>query len=373
MSISPHGPTVTNRSDLSTLYKIFRKTARPVRSHILSVGGNYPTGSPRIEKHPKRVGKVEIIEQQIITSPHTTSTSPSPSSTQNSDNDSLARKEVLWTYSFHPPADPPRGRVKPSEAGKRKHIVYFFAGGGFVQPAESEQWKLCAYLASALAQSDVQIVLVSYPLAPNSPAKDSLPILRRWMRQALADAETENSMVSFLGDSAGGNIALSLALWWADDLVRGRVVNGSGGQGIGKSVLRSVLMVSPPLDMRVTNPEIGHTDELDPILGKGNAETAAKAWSKGSDPSDPYLSPVLADLTNLKGSGIEVHCAVGTYDVLAPDVMVFLESCKEAGLSGNWLIWKGLMHDFPLAACYGLKEGKEGRAWIEKVLHSVSW
>ncbi|KAI0139339.1 Alpha/Beta hydrolase protein [Xylariaceae sp. FL1272] len=348
------GPTVARRSDLSRLYKVFRKTARPIRSHILSVEGNHPAGSPRIEKRPKRIGKVEIKERGIVIS-----------SSSNS-------SKTLWTYSFHPPVDPPRGRLKPEDVAKAKHIVYFFAGGGFVQPAESEQWKLCAYLASALAQSDVQIILVSYPLAPNSPAKESLPILRRWLRQALAEAESENNVVSLLGDSAGGNIALSLALWWADGAARSRVMNGTGDGAIGKSVLRSVLMVSPPLDMRVTNPEIDHTDKLDPIVGKGNADTAAKAWSKGSATSDPYLSPVLADLTNLKESGIVVNCAVGSYDVLAPDVMVFLERCKAVDMPGNWLIWDGLMHDFPLAACYGLKEGKEGRAWIERMLRGIS-
>ncbi|KAI0190799.1 Alpha/Beta hydrolase protein [Astrocystis sublimbata] len=347
------GPMVTRRSDLSTLYKVFRKAARPMRSHIISVKGDYPPGSPRLEKHPGHIDNVKIKERQIIVqgSGYHSSGSPNP--------------ETLWTYEFCPPTGPV---AEPQATGR--HTVYFFAGGGFVQPAASEQWKLCAHLASSLAHTGVQMVLVSYPLAPKSPAKDSLPLLRRWLAQALGEEEAGQGIVSLMGDSSGGNIALSLALWWADQLELKREANIQGSTG-ERNPLRSVLMVSPPLDMRVTNPEISHVDEKDPVLGRSNAETAARHWSKGSDPLDSYLSPVLADVSNLKKSKVLVHCVVGTQDVLAPDVSVFLEKCKEGNVKGEWLVWDGLMHDFPLAACYGLREGKEGRDWVVKLLRDT--
>lgn len=94
-------------------------------------------------------------------------------------------------------------------------------------------------------------------------------------------------------------------------------------------------------------------------------KTLRKNWSQGSDKSDPYLSPVLADVSVLKTSGVSVNCMVGM-------VIVFPEKCKQGEVKGKWLLWDGMMHDFPLAARYGLKEGNEGRAWVKKVLRDVS-
>ncbi|KAI0975394.1 S-adenosyl-L-methionine-dependent methyltransferase [Xylaria arbuscula] len=232
-------PLITYRSDLSTLYRVFRKTARPIRSHILKVEGDFPAGSPRLEKHPQRIRKVNIEERLIKIGTSAKSCS-------------IIQEENLWVYEFLSPDYPIGDKSKFKIKGN--HIVYFFAGGGFVQPAASEQWKFCAYLASSLAREGVRVVLISYPLAPNSPAKDSLPVLRRWLAQALRKAEVENSTVSLVGDSAGGNIALSLALWWADQLALGRKVEAK--EAAARSSLHSVFMISPPLDMRVINPDI---------------------------------------------------------------------------------------------------------------------
>ncbi|KAI1287847.1 Alpha/Beta hydrolase protein [Xylaria venustula] len=348
-------PLITYRSDLSTLYRVFKKIARPIRSHIIKVEGDFPAGSPRLEKRPRRVGKVNIEERLIEIGTGAKSCS-------------IIKEEKLWVYEFLSPTSSTSDRSKFEIKGN--HIVYFFAGGGFVQPAASEQWKFCAYLASSLAQEGVRVVLISYPLAPNSPAKDSLPLLRRWLAQALREAEAENSTVSLVGDSAGGNIALSLALWWADQLALRSKVEAT--EVATRSSLRSILMISPPLDMRVINPDIARVDEWDPILGKANAENAARNWSRGSDTSDPYLSPVLSDLAALRTSGVLVNCIIGMHDVLAPDVMVFLEKCRKRGVKGEWLLWEGMMHDFPLAARYGLQEGKEARAWVLESLRSVS-
>lgn len=96
----------------------------------------------------------------------------------------------------------------------------------------------------------------------------------------------------------------------------------------------------------------------------------AVAWSKGSftDGQNRYLSPGLADLANLRASEIRIDGVIGTADVEAHDSMVFLQRCREAEVPGRWLVWEGQMHCFPLAACYGLREGKEAREWVADVL-----
>ena len=74
-------------------------------------------------------------------------------------------------------------------------------------------WKFCASICSELwdAYSVSIFSIVSYPLAPNSPASESLPALRNLLDKIIKDAEKHKESITLVGDSAGGNVALSLA------------------------------------------------------------------------------------------------------------------------------------------------------------------
>ncbi|KAI1340952.1 Alpha/Beta hydrolase protein [Xylariaceae sp. FL0016] len=348
---SRHGNiTVTERADLSALYKVLRKAIRPLRPRLVTSDDEYPAGSPRLEKHPHKVGKVSIAEHKIEVSLESSGSSAGDQ----------VNGDILWVYEFQPPVQKVTAR----------HTLYYFAGGGFTAPASSEHWKFCAHIASTLASSGGRVVMVSYPLAPHSPARDSLPILRRWLTQTLREDVRDNNIISLIGDSAGANVALSLAIWCADELARARE-SGDTDTVRYLSGLKSVLAISPPTDMRNLNPAVPLADARDPVLGKSVTDEAARAWSLGSDRTDPYLSPNLVHLRNVSNSDVRVNGVIGTADVLAPDALVFLDKCKAEGVKGHWLLWEDQMHCFPLSACYGLKEGKEARTWVEAVLGDV--
>ncbi|KAI1212012.1 Alpha/Beta hydrolase protein [Annulohypoxylon truncatum] len=351
--------TITCRTDLSLLYRVLRIVIRPLRPHLVTPKGEYPAGSPRLRKHPHRIGKVSITEREILI----------PSNLLlDSEASSGFKAESLWVYDFHLPVS-----GNNNNRATATHTVYYFAGGGFQAPASSEHWKFCAYLASSLPRS--RVVLVSYPLAPHSPAKTTLPFLRRWLIQELRDAAAGDRVVSLVGDSSGANIALSLGLWCADQLA---LAKSGTGLELDYHRLKSVLAISPPTDLRSPlkgrAPSKAEADAQDPVLGPRIADAAATAWSADSEIErrNPYLSLILADLANLKASGIRVNGVVGTADVLAPDALEFVDRCGGEGVKGQWLVWNGLMHCFPLAACYGLREGVEGRDWIVRVLGGVA-
>ncbi|KAI0599180.1 Alpha/Beta hydrolase protein [Biscogniauxia sp. FL1348] len=357
--------TVTRRSDLSLLYKVLRTVIKPFRPRLVSSSKRCSAGSPRLHDHPRRVQKIAIVERNVGV--------PRGSSAGLS-TDPETDHDVLWLYHFQAPSKPLP--LPPGDGGERTHAIYYFAGGGFQCPPSSEHWKFCAHLASSLAPSRGRITLVSYPLAPESPARDTLPFLRRWLACELERAAAEGKgerMVSLVGDSAGANIALSLGLWCAGQLERAKA---AGDQGLVKSFtrLRSVLAISPPTDMRnhqnPARPLLA--DAGDPVLTKALTDDAARAWSTGSGTRDPYLSPNLADLGHVRAGGLRVNGVVGTADVLAPDSLAFLDKCRGAGVQGSWLVWDGQMHCFPLAACYGLQEGRQARAWVVDTLREVT-
>jgi acetyl esterase/lipase len=179
------------------------------------------------------------------------------------------------------------------------------------------------------------VTLVSYPLAPNSPAKDSISHLGKLYQSIMQESSRKTEIVTFMGDSAGGNVAISLVLYVLSRKPEAPVPS-------------SIFLISPCADARNNNPAMKETDKHDPLLDVKYTDEVAKRWTIGMDRSDPIVSPVLADLGILKKRGIRLDGLVGTWDVLCPDTLLLLDRAREQGLQGRWLVWQEQMHCFVL-------------------------
>ncbi|KAK5089295.1 hypothetical protein LTR70_006779 [Exophiala xenobiotica] len=376
-SVSASATNIETRTDLSPLYRLVHALIRPLRPKLVSFDKTWPEGSARLPKRPSSHYGVKISERRIQV--------PSTPQLPLPQADPATNTQNLWMYDFQAQrseSDVDREGAK-TETSK---TIYYFAGGGFQAPASGEHWKLCARLAKYLASDGVRIVIVSYPLSPKSPAKDSLPLLRAWLQLELKNAH-ENSRgdggIILMGDSAGGNIVVSLAFWWAEHVaslkreLEGRdlqVERAKAAELETMQALRSVIVMSPPFDFRNINEEIAGADKKDPVLTKDLTNGAATAWVKdwpsadGKDPkADPTLSPNLQTAeawAGLRESRLTVHGLFGTADVLSPDCKVFMQRCQKESIRGDWLVWEGQMHYFPLTQCYMVPEGKEGVNWL---------
>ena len=308
------------RNDLSLLYRCLRRVIRPLRPRLVKPGKPLPAGSPKL-KRPKSKCR---IEERLF--------------------------QGLYLYDFHPLGHGPDRNTKRLT----QHKVFYFAGGGFQSPPSSGHWKLCADISNQLRDTH-QITLVSYPLAPSSPASESLPTLQTWLEAEASAAASDNRRITLMGDSAGGNVVLSLSFWWAS-------------KQPGRSSLINAFVISPATDLRNDNPEIAEADKHDPVLSVSLTTEVAKKWAAHLPRDSPELSPNLADFNVLQQSKVKVHGVVGTHDVLAPDAIIFRELCAKYKIPGEWLQWEGQMHCFPIASVYGLPEGKVGRDWILDVL-----
>jgi acetyl esterase/lipase len=234
-------------------------------------------------------------------------------------------------------------------------------------PPSPEHWKLCAELCVRLPHTTVSIV--SYPLAPNSPAKDALPMLEALYPHLFPSSPgkgegEEKEEVVFAGDSAGGNIVLSLVL---------SILNTTPSPSHSAPAPVKLVVISPAVDLRsqpqpTFSTSLPSADRLDPLLGIPFTNSTAANWSRGVDPLSPLVSPLLADVSVLRERGIRVYGISAGNDVLGPPARRFAEECKEKGVQGRWLHWEGMMHCFPLAWVYGLREGREGLEWILEAL-----
>ncbi|KAG9230351.1 alpha/beta hydrolase fold-domain-containing protein [Amylocarpus encephaloides] len=238
------------------------------------------------------------------------------------------------------------------------HKLYYFAGGGFQGPPTKEHWLLCSELAVKLPA--YQVNLVSYPLAPNSPAVHALPALYRLCDALSQQARAEQKWITLMGDSAGANVALTMGLHAAANALRG------GSEG--KCQLRNIMAISPPTDFRNQNPDIDAISSHDPVLSRTIIDDAANAWRGDWPPEEPQVSPIFADLSLFQRVGIKVDGVIAGHDVLSPDAIVFRQRLGELGVYGDWLQWDKQMHCFPIMFPYHIHEGVAGKDWILDIL-----
>lgn len=322
---SPNGASrqsihVTRRTDHSLYMVLIQLLLRRISGKLLSFSpkDEYPAGSPQLDPHKKAKKHCDIHERQV---------------------------EGIWVYDLVL-----KGRS--AEKGYQKHM-YYWAGGGWHSPASSDHWALIAELARAVP--DMAVSLVSYPLAPNSPAPLAFPEMQKLYDTLLRDAQLSSKRVIFAGDSAGGNIVLALTI---DALARDP----------DATVPTALLAISPSTDLTRSNPDIEVVAKHDPLLKVSFINDTATQWRGQWDAKDPRVSPLYADLTALARSGVKVHGVVGGYDILGPDAVLFREKCNDAGVQGEWLDWDKQIHVFPLMWAYRIPEGVQAKDWIVNLL-----
>jgi acetyl esterase/lipase len=248
------------------------------------------------------------------------------------------------------------------KAGKKfdftiKRRIYYFPGGAWQVPAGSAHWGLGVDMVEELEGTAVTIV--SYPLAPNTPAPTTFPQLQALYSLLMRESADAGETVTLAGDSAGGNIVLALTIQEVHDHPEAYHPT-------------TVFAISPSVELTRENPDIKKVERYDPILSHEAIVNSANAWAGDWDTRDPRLSPLYADLSVLVKAGIRVHGVTAGWDVLSPDAVKFRDACGEAGVKGQWLEWDKQMHCFPLnpfaGTNFALRETAESKDWILRVL-----
>jgi acetyl esterase/lipase len=184
--------------------------------------------------------------------------------------------------------------------------LYYVHGGGYMAPIDPFHVRYATRLADAIG---ARVVLPDYPLAPEHTWKDSHDALvddaARWAGAA--------GGAVLAGDSAGGGLALSMALSMRD-------------RGLAQA--SSLVLHAPWVDLTTSTPETFAADAIDPWLFIGKVQAYA-AWWAGSDADlgRPEVSPALGDLAGLPRALV----LYGTRDLLAPGCRLLARRAAAAG------------------------------------------
>ena len=129
--------------------------------------------------------------------------------------------------------------------------------------------------------------------------------------------------IAVTGDSAGGNLALTLLPLYA-------------------SRLAGAAAISPVTDLTLTGESWTTQAQADPFFVRDQAAGLVAAYLAGSDPLDPRTSPLFGSLAGIP----PVRLHVGNDEVLRDDSLRYVERAVAAGADAFVDVWDGMAHGF---------------------------
>lgn len=213
--------------------------------------------------------------------------------------------------------------VTPPILRTDRRILYIH-GGAFCFEMTPFHWKLVAEMAERVG---ARVTVPIYPLAPEHDFHAIYGMVDAVYRRMLD--ESAGTDITFMGDSAGGNMALVLTMMAAE---------------AGLPLPARHLLISPGLDMTMANPDVPAAARLDPWLDIPGGLEAVRMYAAGLDMADWRISPARGDLTVLPRTLV----FSGTRDLLYPDTVVFAAKAREAGIELDLVVGDGMIHVWPL-------------------------
>lgn len=214
--------------------------------------------------------------------------------------------------------------ISPKQTPKASVAVLYLHGGGFCTGSARTHRSL----TTRLAARGMTVWVPEYRLAPEHPqpaaVEDALACYRALRKQGLGPHQ-----IVVCGDSAGGGMALALALRLRD---------------AGESMPAGLMLLSPFLDPTLTGETIRSASELDPMLNAAWLKQAVRWYAPG------FKGPNLleADLHGLPPMLIQV----GDLEILESDSSRLNARAAQCGVPCRLEVYSGRWHVFQLQAAF---------------------
>jgi len=204
--------------------------------------------------------------------------------------------------------------ITPDQHGDGPDILYLF-GGGFITGGPVEDLMISGKLAAMTGRA---VISPAYRLAPENPFPAALDDVE-------AVAKTMAAPLTITGESAGGNLALTLAI----RLIR----NGATPEKLA--------LLSPAADM--TEEFDPHTAPDDPFLSPHLVDAVPVAYAGDLEKINPEISPIY---NNFNADWPPTLITTGTRDRFAGQCAALARAIREAGAHADLRLWDSLWHVF---------------------------
>ena len=186
------------------------------------------------------------------------------------------------------------------------------------------------FMEKLIKNHNFRVTYIDYPLAPEHGAAETQAVVLKAYRY-LTEKYPFDRFV-FLGDSAGGGLALALLQQICSD------------KDLAPKPKKTVLL-SPWLDITISNPAAAEFEKKDPTLSVEALVFAGREYAKELDGKDPRVSPLFGKTDNLG----DVLVTVGTHELFYPDCKLLKEKADAAkGTDVALAVFENMFHDFPM-------------------------
>lgn len=219
----------------------------------------------------------------------------------------LADKKALYARTAEP---------------KDGNIIMYLHGGGFVTGnalvTESYSSMLAKY-------SGFRVYSVNYSLAPEHQFPAGFDDCCNAF-EALTEMYPD-SKITLVGESAGGNLCLAVALKY---------------KASGK--IASVIVHSPTTDF---SGSVDHdiNENKDIIVKKGCLEPLKRMYVGNNDTKNPYISPIYGDYKDFP----PIYISCDANETLYADSIALYDKCVESGVDATLVTMEGAYHAYAIS------------------------
>lgn len=208
----------------------------------------------------------------------------------------------------------------------KKYIILYCHGGGY----STGSAKYARTITTKLAMStSMDVLAFDYRLAPEHPYPAALEDgMKAWNYLMLLGYGARDIVIA--GDSAGGNLALSLVLKLKEER---------------RLLPRGLVLLSPWTDLTCSGLSFQQKIEEDPILSPEYLYQIRDNYAKGQDFTNPYISPLFGDLQGFPPTYIQV----GENEILYSDSTRLHKRLVEADVVAHIDKYERMWHVFQMA------------------------
>ncbi|OTG76332.1 esterase [Acinetobacter terrae] len=236
--------------------------------------------------------------------------------------------------------------IKPQSESSQL-ILHIHGGAFFLGSLKTHR----AFLTHVAARTQMQVLHVDYPLAPESVYPEASDAIFDIYTTLLGQGIQAKDII-LSGDSCGANLALALALKIRDE---------------GLPQVSGLILLSPFLDLTLTSESLRYNRKHDALLSIETLEAGIDYYvPKFMDTADPAISPLFADLTGLP----PILVQVGSKEILLDDAQRFKEKAQQAGVDLTYKLYTGMWHNFQMFH-HWFDEGKQALADLAEFAHQL--
>lgn len=218
--------------------------------------------------------------------------------------------------------------VSPTVGAPTRPVIVYYHGGGWVIGSP----EVYEYSTLALAQNTGAVVVsVDYRLAPENKfptAHEDAYAAYKWVKENAAAIGGNGAKVAVAGESAGGNMAVTVSMMARD-------------RGLGLPV--HILSVFPVANNDLFAPSYNQYANAVPLSRPLVQWFVDKYFNTPADGDTPLIS--LTDMANL--SGLPPTTIIGAeIDPLQSEGMALREKLRSQGVTVSYQLYPGVTHEF---------------------------